>query len=509
MASLDATRDSAIGRRSLIWRPRFRVYTLTVLIAMALFLPILDFTRRGYGSDFWWVWAAGRWMAEHHRILTMDPARWNGLASGTSWINLEWGWQLGLYLINPHQNPVAYLAFLVFMELLMMAACWWAIRAISPRLAPEIYTGLYLVYAAFAFSFTVKLRAELFSYVAFPLLIGILWRGRANPRWLWMLTPLAMLWANIHGSWLMIPALAGLQGLLSLTARESRRALSFFIVGGLLPVLAAIIATPFHAHTLTYAWWLDQNPNITTYIQEWQSINFHDTLFLLWGCAILAAWLWRARAGRRYPLLLDLWFLGITLAFFSEVRMITYFGEIFLFWMAYGVGQAEADPVWHSKTSGRRAAAWGVGLGVFIGMVVTIGWGSWQARSWTRPEVAPQAVSWLKHHPHHVVWNPVDVGGYLIAHGVSGVYLDGRADLFLAHGRRFQDYVRVVEQSERPSAVAAIFRTHHVDALVWPKDALNTNLAWFVARYHWHRRDARDGWVIWTAPPTSASRRGG
>lgn len=479
------------------WHPRYRIYTLTVLMGLAWFVPMLDFIHRGLRGDFWWVWASGQWMSLHHHLLSQNPAAWNGSAlGGKTWVNLEWGWEWILYHLDPHQTPIVFLLILFGMELLMAAALFWAMSTLAPKLSIEIKAGLYLVYAAFIFPFTVKLRAEMFSYVAFPLLLGILWRARQDRRWLSLLIPLTMVWANIHGSWLLIPVLAGLEVLRHVLRKDWGYA-GWTLAGGTLgPVLAATIFTPFHLRTLTYAWWLDHNHWITTYIQEWQSVNFHETIFLVWAAVIIASWIWRARSGLSYPWLLDVWMLGTTVAFFEEARMVTYFGEVFILWWAYGLGREERR---HEFLSVRGQPATRIGLGVagLLVLVLSLGFGIHERSRYTAPEVPSTLVSWINGRPHGVVLAPVDVGGYLIAHQVQDVFLDGRADFFLANGHRFQQYVAMIGSGDQVNRLTRDFSVDHVSTVLWPKGQLTANLAGYLAKQHFHREAIAKGWVVW------------
>lgn len=480
-----------------VWIPRFRFYTVLVFVALAMFVPILDFMRYGLVGDFWWVWNSGRWMAAHGCILTHNPASWNGVSlAGKPWVNLEWGWEWFLYAVDPHLHPGIFLAVLFVFELLMLLAFVWALRALAPELTPEVGWGLYALYALLVFPDTVRLRAELFSYAAFPFLLGLLWRARTNPGWLWVLAPLTGLWANIHGSWLMILVLVGLQALLSAFDRDFAMVGRLLFRGIVIPLLTVVVFTPFHLRTLTYALWLDHNRYITGYIQEWQSVNFHVTMYLVLGGLVLAAWVWRARSGGDYPLLLDLWFAGVTLAFFDEIRMIPYFGMVFALWMGYGLASRPRFQSWLSGARGQRVLRWGQVAGLTVAALASLGAARLMPH-WVKPPVPSALVSWVTHHPHRVVLAPIDDGGYLEAHGVTGVFADGRSDFFLANGDRFQSYVSlVVNQDTRVSQVEAIFRAHQIDLVLWPSQQVTASVRAYLSLHHWQAEARSGGWTV-------------
>lgn len=481
--------------------PRFRFYTIFVFIGLAIFVPILDFVRYGLKGDFWWVWNSGRWMAVHHQILEKNPTAWNGAGlAGKSWTNLEWAWQWFIYAVNPHLHPLIFIGVLFVFEVLMLLAFGWTIRAMAPKLTAEATWALYAVYALLLFPFTIRLRAELFSYAAFPFLLGVLWRARTQPRWLIALAPLTLIWANVHGSWLMIVVLSGLEIAFSLWYKSWRLAFLQGFWGIAVPLGVVIAFTPFHVGTLTYAWWLDHNPYINGFIQEWQSINFHQPTFLLIGVAVMGAWLWRAHARLSYPLILDLWFIGITLAFFDQIRMIPYFGMVFALWFAFGLAQSRRYTSWLSGERGVTALRWAGAAGLVAGLGAALVMASAMKSTWVRPVVPVKLVAFMKEQPHRVVLAPIDDGGYLEAKGVTGVYADGRSDFFLAHGQRFQDYVALVlNATVSPRRVSTIFSTHHIDMVVWPKSQLLATLGWYMDTHHWQKVDTQGSWAVWIA----------
>ncbi len=493
------TPEASSTQQRVRWIPRFRFYTIFVFVGLSLFVPILDFIRYGLKGDFWWVWNSGRWMANHHRVLMKNPAAWNGTAlAGKPWVDLEWAWEWFIYVVDPHLHPLIFIGVLFVFEVLMLLAFLWTIEVIAPQLTKEATWGLYALYSVLLFPFTIRLRAELFSYAAFPFLLGVLWRSRKNPRWLWVLSPLTLVWANIHGSWLMILVLSFLEVVLSLWNQDWRLA-GFEALGGMVAPVAIVTAlTPFHLQTLTYAWWLDHNSYIIRFIQEWQSINFHETLFLLIGGLVFLAWLWRARFHVSYPFVLDLWFVGITLAFFDQIRMIPYFGMVFVLWMGYGLGKGSRFQEWLSGTKGTMSFRWAQISGMTAALAASLLFAGVLKPHWVHP-VVPDKVSWAARRvPHQVVLAPIDDGGYLEAHGVSGIYADGRSDFFLANGQRFQDYVTLVLNTTTPaSRVSQIFSAHHINMVVWPNAFLLADLRWYLKSHHWHQVVHQGQWAVW------------
>lgn len=496
------TRDASQSTGLLHWSSRLRLWTVVLFGLCSLGLPLVILLQHGLSGDVWWTWGAGRWMGQHGRILLHEPASWTGpLLQGRPWINLEWLWQLVLYSAIPHLSPVGIVVFFVAAELLMMATFFWAMRAMAPTLPVELVSFLYMIYAAFFFIVTVRLRAELFSYIAFPFLLGLLWRSRRNLKWLWIMAPLAVLWANMHGSWLMIPVLVGLEILLSLWERQWRGVAYLVGLGWVLPIGLVVAFTPEHLHTLTYAWWLDHNRNITSNVVEWQSVNFHVTQFAAMAVLVVGLWIWRARIPRVYPLILDIWFGGVTLAFFDQVRMVTYFGMVLALWLGYGWAQKDGRLIQTLRAHASHRG-WGetAGVGLLLGLVVSLSLIPYARTHALRPPMPLAVISWMNHHPHQEVFNPEPLGGFLTVHHVRNIFMDGRADFYLYNSHRFQDYVHIVDSRSTPQEINREFLRNGVNRILWPQAHMSTSLAWFVTTYHWNRVYDKHHWVVYARP---------
>lgn len=483
------------------WSPRLRLWTLLLFGIASLGFPLVAVFQHGLSGDVWWIWLAGQWMVHHGHIILREPPSWTGpVLAHRPWINLEWLWQILLYAIAPQLAPGALVGLFIVCEMLMMASFLWAMKGIAPKLPIEFSSLLYTIYALFFFTITARLRADLFSYIAFPLLLGLLWRSRKNPKWLAALGPLTLIWANIHGSWLMIPVLVGLEILVSLLSRQFALVRTLVLSGWVIPLTIVIVLTPSHLKTITYAWWLDHNSQITTYIVEWHSVNFHVPLFAAMAIAVLGLWIWRSHTHVSYPLILDLWLGGISFMFFDEVRMVTYFGMVLVVWIGYGISQQERLTQFFSQD---RRPATPIYLGTLIftlGVATSMGLFPYLKSHVLMAPVPMTVISWINQHPHQGIFNPEPVGGFLLAHHVSPIFLDGRADFYLYNGHHFQWYVRIMGGHASPSGMRHEFQKNHVHWILWPRANMNASLGWFIHQDHWKKIYGQHGWVIYAKP---------
>ena len=59
--------------------------------------------RRLDDFDTWWHLAAGRWIAGHGAVPAVDTL--SHTVRGHRWINLEWAYEVGIYLLHSAGGP--------------------------------------------------------------------------------------------------------------------------------------------------------------------------------------------------------------------------------------------------------------------------------------------------------------------------------------------------------------------------------------------------------------------
>lgn len=186
------------------------------------------------------------------------------------WINHEWLSELPMAFAYGLAGPVG----LVLMKGALLAAAFWgawiALRPLSSY--QRLFLFILVVWAAVPMTLTI--RSQLWSFAAFAWL-PVLLRDR---RWRWAVPGLFVVWANMHGGWMVgFGALAAWCGDAVVARREDIRAKVTIVI---LSALATLL-TPygldlwlFLARTVRPG-----RPNI----QEWQP---------LWTAPIAVWWPW-------------------------------------------------------------------------------------------------------------------------------------------------------------------------------------------------------------------------
>jgi hypothetical protein len=165
--------------------------------------------RRIDDFDTWWHLATGRFIVAHRAVPAADVL--SHTVRGTPWINLEWAYEVVIYLLHSAGGPAL---------LSVVAACaytlavWLLLRLVRPYLGGVGAAALTLaVVLVLQDRFTV--RPEM---VSFPLLVGLLsildGAEKREGRGLWLLVPLMIVWVNVHalfviGVFAILCALAG------------------------------------------------------------------------------------------------------------------------------------------------------------------------------------------------------------------------------------------------------------------------------------------------------------
>jgi hypothetical protein len=187
--------------------------------------------RRIDDFDTWWHLAAGRWIVRHGTVPLTDTL--SHTVRSHRWINLEWLYDVGIYLLHSLGGPV----LLSFAEAFCFAlAVWLLIRLVRPHLG-DVGGALLTLPVVVVLQDRFTVRPEMIS---FPLLAGLLSvlefaRTRAG-RGLWLLVPLMVVWVNVHGLFII-----GVFAILCAYASAPSRKLA---VWGL-TAIAAVIVNPF------------------------------------------------------------------------------------------------------------------------------------------------------------------------------------------------------------------------------------------------------------------------
>ncbi|HEX3375585.1 MAG TPA: hypothetical protein VHS29_01920 [Candidatus Acidoferrales bacterium] len=391
------------------------------LILFAVCLPSLG------SADFGWHLRTGQLIYETHAIPRSDPFSYT--FAGQRWITHEW---LSEWLLYAAYRFGGYAAVIAIFGLIGAAAYWLAFYCVEGPLYVRIPVLALAVWAAHP---TFLVRPQVFTLFLFSLFCLLLETHRRTSNWrlLVALPFLTTLWVNLHGGYIIGPAVIGLflagyvlDALADASARQKLGARAAQLGAALLACLAVVPLNPNGLRLYTYPFETLTSTAQQTLLTEWQPPSPTQFLFfpffLLVGLTILSLPL-RRKTLRPGEVLFVTFF---AVAALHSMRHMALFSIACIPLLS---GWRLAPLPWRFPKPLRYAA--------FVTLVLLSGW-RWRASmagaaTFERTRFPADAVTFLKgSHPAGQIFNAYAFGGYLVwrLYPEYRVYMDGRADLY-------------------------------------------------------------------------------
>ncbi|MGH3022173.1 MAG: GtrA family protein [Gaiellaceae bacterium] len=322
-------------------------------------------------QDSWLTFVSGREVA-HGGLPRTDELTVFG--EGARWIDQQWLAHLAFYFLSAAGGVKA--ALLAHVALLTAAFCLAlaAARQLGASGRSVFWIGVASLFLA---PWMLQLRSQSFAYLLFVATLWLLARDSRNPsRQVFLVLPLLVLWANLHGS---VVLGAGLVVLRGLTAGRRPRALALVALAPL-----CVLVSPYGLSLLGYYRDLLVAPEFARIVGEWRPPTFSQAwpFFLL---AFVAVWL-LARSGPRLTLFEKLAVLATIVAGFLAVRSITWFALASI--VLLPVALEAALPLREGRKPGRplRLLAVAAALSIPVTLAVMAAWPSQAYESrWSEP----------------------------------------------------------------------------------------------------------------------------
>ncbi len=310
-------------------RPIFswlEAHALFIAAAVAVIVISMAAIPAHLSQDGWLALVAGRIIAHHgiphHDYLTV-------MAHGVRWNDQQWLAQLVMYGLW----AIGGLQLLTVLYVLITGAAFaMAIAAARALGAQDRHVTAMLPVGAFFYLATaVSIRTQGFAY---PLFVGTLWllalEARRPTRRAYLVFPMLILWANIHGSATLGAGIAAIYGLCVLAQRfgETRwrgladlRGWAFVIVSPL-----CLLVTPYGLSVIAYYKATLFNSEFSKLVSEWQPVTAYMILAVPLLIVILGTIWTLGRSGRRTPAFDQIVLAVLALGAIDAVRNITWFG---------------------------------------------------------------------------------------------------------------------------------------------------------------------------------------
>lgn len=441
------------------------------LVGIAAGIGIIAVVALGnqLSNDVFWQMASGQWMLAHHAVMGLDPFSYT--EAHRRWVTDEWGSSVALAGLFKVVGNAAYPLYAIVLGGLCLFATAAYARALGAR--GGRVAAIVLLLAMGISGVLAGDRGLDFSLVWLPLELLLLTKARRDPRWLWCLPVLCVVWVNTHGSiliglmvlgvelgWSLVPERAvDRVGGVRQSSHTGPLALAF------LGSVAASLITPYGPGLLAYDIGVSTNGQIGQYIAEWNSPNFHSVMVVFAYCvplAVMVAIAWT----RRVPVLE-----GTLAAVLFVEALRTQRLAIYLLVVAAGLAATlPARPAW-GATARRVAAAFYVVLAIVLLAQPSVPAGS------VSPTLPVQAFNYLETHPGRI-FTEYTWGDYSIARH-RATFVDGRTDLF--EGPVLTEFFSVTNMTTNPDPILS---AHDVSYVVW---APRTSLSIFLGHDpRWH-----------------------
>ena len=418
---------------------RGELYPLLDKLLFGIFVLLLPFAL-GSGSkvfgdgDVSWHIAAGRWIIGHRAVPATDPFSFT--MGGEPWVAFEW---LSQIIYASAFDFAGYAGSAAVVSLAILALHLVIFLFLRPRVGPIAMLLAFVAMDAVLITFVLA-RPHVLVWPVVAVWTAVLLdrRDRGLPPPL-ALALLMILWANLHGSFILGFVIAGAIALDALIAAQwSRRALTGWLLFGLLALGAALVNANGVAgflHPVTV-----MGLENLAYIEEWEpSSPSHTPLFYGVLTLTLGALLIR---GAKLSLGETLLLLVLLLLAFTQVRQqawLAIVAPLILTPRLAPHGRADAPPTFASA-AGKRG--W-LGAAAVIGLLA-LGTRLFVPLQPKEDVANPRTL--LAHIPAELrttpVFNEYSFGGPLILAGIKP-YIDGRSDMY---GDAFMaDYVRIAD----------------------------------------------------------------
>ena len=412
--------------------------------------------RETLDPDLWWHLRTGQLILEHG-IPHVDPFSFT--VPGVRWVTHEWLSEVFMalfYKVGGFPALILTFASIAFASLALVYA----------RSVGKPYLAIFVTALAGASSLTAMgVRPQLlnvFMLSLFAYLFEKIKKRRRDSRWLFLFPPLAWLWANLHGGFLV-----GIAFLTVVTTGEALQQ-AFFpqkargLKGPGVKRLAQITGISLLLTLINpngYLLWLHpflhlKSPLMQARIVEWFSPDFHNPIF--WPFALMMAvgflgWIFSKRRREVTEILL---FLGTAWWGLSSVRHIPLFAVLNAPMISRHLLSSFKKTSLHSWLNQREPKIRFTPAQIFFHWFLA-GSVLWASARWAMDTLKNNEADIRKQYPAAAVdflqregwarkrgFNEYHWGGYLIWRGLP-VFADGRADVY---GDRFlSEYFKTLD----------------------------------------------------------------
>ena len=300
-------------------------WTLTIddawAIAVVLLAVGVSFMFRLSSIDLTYHVRAGEAILSSGHVPAVDTFTFT--VAGHSWLDQQWGAQMLIALAY----RAGGWAGVAMVHAAIVGATFWFLWLACRARGAAARTSSALTLAGFLVCFLyMDMRPQTLAYPLFTATLWILAGRRAHPHGLLLLPPLVAVWANLHGSFVLAPALIGLTWLEDRRDRADTSTLTFVV--GIASLLATLMS-PYGIGAWRYAIGITTNARVFGIVQEWQATSIRTLAGALFFTSVLAVVAYLVRRDERTDTFALIWLGAFFLLGLPAMRGLVWWGFAF------------------------------------------------------------------------------------------------------------------------------------------------------------------------------------
>ena len=389
--------------------------------------------------DTLWHIATGDLQRQAEQFVYHDP--WSFTAGSTMWYNASWLWDVIFSIIYEHTGWLGVgIANSVILATTISALFVLCMRRSGHGIAAFIIIVMTLML------FPSHTRPLQLSMLWLTLVYGLLEavsRQQMDRRWLWVIPPLMVLWANIHGGFLAAFLLLGIYGLTALISKDWSLFKRLLMVG-----ITALLATSINPYgpVFIYQYIMMAMDPMNRVLEEWKPLSLHmdNAMHYIYVVLFLGLFVWRRVSMSLNEILcIGIWLLlGL-----SSVRHMPIFcivsapiASAMLASLMKPAQQTQTIHPWIARCSAyvtaqinqRHRWRWGLLLiPLMVGIYASPTVSQWNGNAYYSPvlDLSEELDYITSHYADRHMYNDYALGGHIIfqSRGTPPVFIDGRS----------------------------------------------------------------------------------
>jgi hypothetical protein len=418
--------DMAPAPRQTLVRP-WRVFALLSAVGF-----IASAVHPFRDVDVYWHVRLGKEILDARSITDIGQG-WSFDFPTTTWTTTQWLAEILFYALYAHGGWEAIAAF----QVLIAVALAVGLAHLLLRVHPSPWASVVYVLVLMVSSGALQERPQLLSMLFTLWLAGT---ARAilqhEQRSWWLLLTVTAVWANLHGMWVLVPAVMGLLTVGHFLDRDAAgaRRCAVLTASGVLGGCLTPVGWPLLFSPLRFA-------GAGELINEWQPTSFDNVYALLLGVLVSVVVLAWSRASRPTPLVEVVYVVGVVAFALVAVRNVP--PAVLLLAPVVTARLEQVFPRTDAVSSEREHRVMCImGLLALVALPLALGLRISQTPTLPSDLPIPLAQRLAQEPGEHRVLNEYNVSGVLLLWGgpKTMVHVDGRADRYGAdHIRSHED----------------------------------------------------------------------